>query len=145
MLNCGTATSGLRRRPRSHTLHTCFAMLNLLWWTVFHCISLRRCEQLPWHLSMCYKWLALKNTLSDLRTFELMWQSTQLRRELTTYWTLLTEGKLTVACDIHIGKVEETVTTHVVSFVELGNQGPRYPPVPPFMHEHASIHISLTC
>lgn len=32
--------------------------------------SPRRCEELPWHLNKCYRWHPLKNTLVDLRTFE---------------------------------------------------------------------------
>lgn len=32
--------------------------------------SPRRCEELPWHLNKCYRWHLLKNTLVDLRTFE---------------------------------------------------------------------------
>lgn len=32
--------------------------------------SPRRCEELPWHLNKCYRWHPLKNSLVDLRTFE---------------------------------------------------------------------------
>ncbi|CAM9511324.1 unnamed protein product, partial [Ectocarpus sp. 13 AM-2016] len=56
--------------------------------------SPRRCEELPWHLKKCYRWHPLKNSLVDLRTFETMWTTTQLRRELMDYWKLLTEGPL---------------------------------------------------
>jgi hypothetical protein len=34
--------------------------------------SIRRCEELPWHLFRCRRWSALRNTLVDLRTFDLM-------------------------------------------------------------------------
>ncbi|KAG5187763.1 hypothetical protein JKP88DRAFT_253888 [Tribonema minus] len=61
--------------------------------------SLRRCEELPWHLRSCHKWQALKGTLADLRTFELMWGRRQLRRELCAYWRLLTEGPLYVSAE----------------------------------------------
>ncbi|CBJ30460.1 conserved unknown protein [Ectocarpus siliculosus] len=56
--------------------------------------SPRRCEELPWHLKKCYRWHPLKNSLVNLRTFETMWTTTQLRRELMDYWKLLTEGPL---------------------------------------------------
>ncbi|CAM9102993.1 unnamed protein product, partial [Hapterophycus canaliculatus] len=56
--------------------------------------SPRRCEELPWHLNKCYRWHPLKNSLVDLRTFETMWTTTQLKRELMDYWKLLTEGPL---------------------------------------------------
>ncbi|CAM9179945.1 unnamed protein product [Ectocarpus fasciculatus] len=56
--------------------------------------SPRRCEELPWHLKKCYRWHPLKNALVNLRTFETMWTTTQLRRELMDYWKLLTEGPL---------------------------------------------------
>ncbi|CAN0415459.1 unnamed protein product, partial [Discosporangium mesarthrocarpum] len=60
--------------------------------------SPRRCEELPWHLKKCYKWHPLKNTLVDLRTFEASGggRPQALRRELMSYWKLLTEGPLHV-------------------------------------------------
>ncbi|CAM9706100.1 unnamed protein product [Chrysoparadoxa australica] len=59
--------------------------------------SLRRCEELPWHLCKCYKWRGLKDTLVDLRTFELMWETIALKRELIQYWKVLSEGPLYVS------------------------------------------------
>ena len=40
---------------QSHSIHS-------------HGPSLRRCEELPWHLRRVRRWTALKDTLSDLRT-----------------------------------------------------------------------------
>jgi len=57
-------------------------------------VSMRRCEELPWHLKICRKWHALKDTLVDLKTFDLMFNSEHLRDELMNYWLLLTEGPL---------------------------------------------------
>ncbi len=56
--------------------------------------SVRRCEELPWHLRKCYRWGGLKSTLTDLRTFEIMWKHPQLKRELISYWLELTQGLL---------------------------------------------------
>ena len=55
--------------------------------------SLRKCEELPWHLKICRKWHTLRDTLVDLRTFDLMARH-DLRDELFEYWVLLTEGPL---------------------------------------------------
>lgn len=75
---------------------------SLLYWhnlIVKHFISqpnsLRKCEELPWHLKICRKWNLLKESLVDLTTFDLMFQN-DLRDELTDYWLLLTEGPLRV-------------------------------------------------
>ena len=35
--------------------------------------SMRRCEELPWHLQLCRKWGPLKDTIADLKTFEMMY------------------------------------------------------------------------
>ena len=35
--------------------------------------SMRRCEELPWHLQLCRKWTSLKDTLADLKTFDMMY------------------------------------------------------------------------
>jgi hypothetical protein len=56
---------------------------------------MRRCEELPWHLQLCRKWYILKDTLTDLKTFELMFGS-DLKEELMTYWITLSEGPLYV-------------------------------------------------
>ncbi len=53
--------------------------------------SLRKCEELPWHLKICKKWNTLRDTLVDLRTFDLMFNN-DLKDELMEYWLLLTEG-----------------------------------------------------
>lgn len=55
--------------------------------------SLRRCEELPWHLKICRRWYSLRNVLSDLRTFNIMAQG-HLRNELLSYWMLLTHAPL---------------------------------------------------
>ena len=57
--------------------------------------SLRRCEELPWHLKICRKWNTLRDTLVDLKTFDLMYNN-DLKDELMDYWVLLTEGPLFV-------------------------------------------------
>ena len=59
--------------------------------------SVRRCEELPWQLQKCRRWAALKGTVADLRTFELMYASPTLRLELFEYWTALSEGPLYVS------------------------------------------------
>ena len=57
--------------------------------------SLRKCEEMPWHLKICRKWTSLKDSLVDLKTFDLMFNN-DLRDELMEYWLLLTEGPLFV-------------------------------------------------
>ncbi len=56
--------------------------------------SVRRCEELPWHLRKCYRWGGLKSTLTDIPTFHIMWKHDQLKRELISYWLELTQGLL---------------------------------------------------
>jgi hypothetical protein len=34
--------------------------------------SLRRCEELPWHLKICRRWFNLKAFVSDLKSFKMM-------------------------------------------------------------------------
>lgn len=58
--------------------------------------SLRRCEELPWHLQICRQYTVLKNTIGDLRTFDLMY-SGGLRDELLGYWLDLSIGPLFVS------------------------------------------------
>lgn len=36
--------------------------------------SLRRCEELPWHLKICRRWFSLRSVLADLKTFNIMSQ-----------------------------------------------------------------------
>lgn len=55
--------------------------------------TMRRCEELPWHLQLCKKWQGLRDTLGDLDTFDMMYTG-DLRDELMSYWVLLTEGPL---------------------------------------------------
>ena len=55
--------------------------------------SLRKCEELPWHLQICRKWGALRDCLVDLEAFDIM-AKTDLKTELLQYWVLLTEGPL---------------------------------------------------
>ena len=61
--------------------------------------SMRRCEELPWHLQLCRKWYVLKDALSDLKTFDMMYSSDDLKDELLSYWRLLTEGPLCILSD----------------------------------------------
>jgi hypothetical protein len=58
--------------------------------------SLRKCEELPWHLQICRKWNLLRDSLIDLTTFEIMYRN-DLKDEMTEYWLLLTEGPLAVS------------------------------------------------
>lgn len=58
--------------------------------------SLRRCEELPWHLQICRKWYILKDALTDLASFEMMFNG-ELKEELMQYWLVLTEGPLFVS------------------------------------------------
>ena len=56
--------------------------------------SMRRCEELPWHLQLCRRWHNMKDTLTDLSTFEMMYLSSDLRDEYMSYWVQLTEGPM---------------------------------------------------
>ncbi|CAM9182635.1 unnamed protein product, partial [Choristocarpus tenellus] len=87
--------------------------------------SPRRCEELPWHLKKCYKWHPLKNTLVDLKTFETMWNTTQLRRELMLYWKLLTEGPLHVSEKAEAARAEEDNKARLLNLMirESSNRG----------------------
>ncbi|GMH48972.1 hypothetical protein TrVE_jg8772 [Triparma verrucosa] len=62
--------------------------------------SLRRCEELPWHLRKCHKWTALRNVLVDLRTFDIMYNGEQLKGELFSYWRALIQGPLYMSDEI---------------------------------------------
>ena len=55
--------------------------------------SLRRSEELPFHLESTRRWFALRDLLADLGTFEIMWSS-ELSKELVRYWRMLTQGPL---------------------------------------------------
>jgi len=67
--------------------------------------SLRKCEELPWHLKICRKWHALRDALVDLDSFDLM-SKTDLKSELIEYWALLTEGPLPLPEVTHDGHTE---------------------------------------
>lgn len=71
--------------------------------------SLRRCEELPWHLQQCRRWQMLRDTLVDLNTFELMFR-TRLRAELLQYWRLLTQGPMYVS-DAAEARASEALST----------------------------------
>lgn len=64
--------------------------------------SMRRCEELPWHLQLCRKWYVLKDALSDLKTFDMMYTSDDLKDELLSYWRLLTEGPLRILSEAQL-------------------------------------------
>ena len=53
--------------------------------------TLRRCEELPWHLKKCRKWISLRQTLLDLRTFDIMYNGNTFKTELFDYLRLLTD------------------------------------------------------
>ena len=64
--------------------------------------SMRRCEELPWHLQICHRWNALKDALIDIRTFYMMYAlrgdgDDALKEEYMSYWITLTEGPLYVS------------------------------------------------
>ena len=63
--------------------------------------SMRRCEELPWHLQLCRRWHAMKDALVDLSTFEMMYDSSDLRDEFMSYWVQLTEGPMYVSDELH--------------------------------------------
>ena len=85
---------------------------------------MRRCEELPWHLQLCRKWYALKDTLTDLKTFELMYGS-DLKDELMAYWITLTEGPLFVTAEAQklAANIEQARASN------QNNRGP-----PPLLH-----------
>jgi len=64
--------------------------------------SMRRCEELLWHLQICRKWYALRDALVDLRTFNMMYGlrgegDDGLKDEYMTYWLMITQGPLYVS------------------------------------------------
>jgi len=63
--------------------------------------SMRRCEELPWHLQLCRRWHAMKDALVDLSTFEMMYDSSDLRDEFMSYWVQLTEGPMYITDELH--------------------------------------------
>jgi len=87
--------------------------------------TLRRCEELPWHLHICRRWLSLKDALADLRAFELMYMG-KLKKEFFEYWRLLSEGPMYVSegSEKQLGEVNEQATIlHAIdSALALGQQ-----------------------
>jgi hypothetical protein len=63
--------------------------------------SLRRCEELPWHLKICRRWFSLRSVLADLKTFNIMSQG-ELRDELLSYWHTL------IRCPLYVTDKAET-------------------------------------
>lgn len=63
--------------------------------------SMRRCEELPWHLQICRRWHTMKECLVDLSTFKMMYDSSDLRDEFMAYWVILTEGPMFVTDESH--------------------------------------------
>ena len=55
--------------------------------------SLRRCEELPWHLQRCFQWDALRDVLVNLPMFQLLYTA-NFKAELFGYWKVLTDGPL---------------------------------------------------
>ena len=63
--------------------------------------SMRRCEELPWHLQICRRWVTMKEALVDLNTFVMMYDSSDLRDEFMAYWSTLTNGPMFVSNEAH--------------------------------------------
>ncbi|RYH32332.1 ATP-binding protein [archaeon] len=93
--------------------------------------SLRKCEEMPWHLKICRKWSSLKDCLVDLKTFDLMFNN-DLKDELMDYWRLLTEGPLYVIdpTSLHshstgggFGRSVNTRGTFIPSLPSTSNKG----------------------
>lgn len=64
--------------------------------------SMRRCEEMPWHLQICRRWHALRDALVDLNTFNMMYAlrgdgDDALKGEYMSYWLMLTEGPLYIS------------------------------------------------
>jgi hypothetical protein len=98
---------------------------------------MRRCEELPWHLQLCRKWYILKDTLTDLKTFELMYGS-DLKDELMTYWLTLTEGPLHVSDEAAKTAVQVSQAKPASARVRAGTAGgPRGGPQPLLKGDHA--------
>lgn len=91
--------------------------------------SLRKCEEMPWHLKICRKWSSLKDCLVDLKTFDLMFNN-DLKDELMDYWRLLTEGPLYVidpaTLHAHSGGLGRSINsrgTFIPSLPSASNKG----------------------
>ena len=54
--------------------------------------SVRRCEELPWHLLKCRRWITLKNILMDLRTFDIMYNKDNLLKREFLEWLSILKG-----------------------------------------------------
>ncbi|GMH54085.1 hypothetical protein TL16_g01604 [Triparma laevis f. inornata] len=74
--------------------------------------SLRRCEELPWHLRKCRKWTTLRNVLVDLRTFDVMYNGEQIKGGLFSYWRALVRGPLYMSDEIEASIVLQSSNPH---------------------------------
>ena len=86
--------------------------------------NMRRCEELPWHLQLCRKWHSVKEVLVDLDTFEMMYDSSDLRDEFMAYWAILTEGPMFINDEAH----ENFTTTRQKQIEEALRAGERKDP-----------------
>ncbi|EQC30790.1 hypothetical protein SDRG_11551 [Saprolegnia diclina VS20] len=58
---------------------------------ICHPPTFRRVEELPWHLTFCKRWFALKEVLVNLPMFQLLFTA-NYKTELFSYWKTLSEG-----------------------------------------------------
>ncbi|KDO35204.1 hypothetical protein SPRG_00050 [Saprolegnia parasitica CBS 223.65] len=58
---------------------------------ICHPPTFRRVEELPWHLTFCKRWHALKEVLVNLPMFQLLFTA-NYKTELFSYWKTLSEG-----------------------------------------------------
>jgi hypothetical protein len=72
-------------------------------------IFLHMCICLYTYISMLYtclytnrKWGPLRDTLADLKTFDMMYTSDDLRDELVSYWMQLTQGPLFILSETQL-------------------------------------------
>ncbi|OQS04179.1 hypothetical protein THRCLA_03571 [Thraustotheca clavata] len=86
-----------------------------------HPPSFRRVEELPWHLTFCKRWHALKEVLVNLPMFQLLFTA-NFKTELFSYWKTLSEGSVvngstTESCDVSDGttkQAKQVITFDVV-------------------------------
>ncbi|OQR97490.1 hypothetical protein ACHHYP_11003 [Achlya hypogyna] len=60
---------------------------------ICHPPTFRRVEELPWHLTFCRRWHALKEVLVNLPMFQLLFTA-NYKTELFSYWKTLSEGSV---------------------------------------------------
>ena len=88
----------------------------------------RRSEELPWHLYKCERWSTLKNTLIDLRTFDIMYnKDTVLKCELLHWLILLTGGdsyrdSCRVKCSKKVRKQDRNIIIPCIDIVDEFNR-----------------------